>query len=112
MSPFSKAKMSPFDFRRGYDRGDHQIELGAGSIRDGNKYSDKVLDIGLLLFGSDDLTDQGYNIPRGDILQAAYVLQPLADLYGELRHPVAGRSYARLWGELSKSDNQIRGDRC
>lgn len=79
----------------------HKIELAHGRVRTANKFSDRTLDLDLLLYGSQvsnpDLQSRGATaiaesvvLPHPEILQQAYVLQPLADLAGNKIHPVCG----------------------
>lgn len=36
-------------------------------------------------------------LPRADILECAYVLRPLADIFPDDLHPVVGKTYRTLW---------------
>lgn len=39
----------------------------------------------------------GVRLPREEILENAFVLQPLAEIAGEEVHPVTGQTYGSLW---------------
>lgn len=41
----------------------------------------------------------GVELPRGEILKNAFVLQPLSDIAPDARHPVCGKTYGQLWRE-------------
>lgn len=81
-----------------------QLEDMHGRDRSKPRYSDRQLDIDLLL--CDDLIiDDGFvQIPRREITQRKYVLKPLQDLAPELLHPIAQKRLADLWQALSQSD--------
>ncbi len=75
------------------------IEAASGRVRDGPRFSDRTLDIDLLLYG--DLTGDcdGVRLPRADIVEHAFVLAPLAEIAPATRH-TDGRTYAAIWREL------------
>lgn len=81
-----------------------EIELAHGRIRTANKFSDRTLDLDLLIYGSQtcepDSTADNIALPHPEILEQAYVLQPLADVAGELVHPAYGRSVNELRHQL------------
>lgn len=73
------------------------LEVRHGRKRDLPKFSDRNLDIDILLYG--DLVGQvdGLELPRPDILKYAHVLKPLADLAPDLVLPLTGRTVAEHW---------------
>jgi len=75
----------------------HALEDAHGRDRSGPRYSDRTLDIDIVLY--DDLVAEGagnLRIPR-DELRHAFVLKPLAEIAPGAAHPVARRSIAELW---------------
>lgn len=75
----------------------HDLEDRHGRDRSQPKFSDRTLDIDILLYDDLYLLSPLLEIPREEILTAAHVLRPLADLAPELQHPVLRRSMAELW---------------
>ncbi|HEX7813526.1 2-amino-4-hydroxy-6-hydroxymethyldihydropteridine diphosphokinase [Dyella sp.] len=78
----------------------HALEDRHGRRRDVPRYSDRTLDVDIVLY--DDLVLEGgghLQIPRKE-LRHAFVLRPIADIAPTLRHPLSGRSMASLWAEF------------
>ncbi len=75
--------------------------------RDRNKprYSNRTLDIDLLLCDDQIIDDGIVQIPRREILKRKYVLKPLQDLAPDLIHPVAQKRLADLWQALDQQDD-------
>lgn len=75
----------------------HALEDCHGRRRDVPRYSDRTLDIDIVLYGELVIDGPGHlQIPRKE-LQHAFVLRPIADIASELRHPLSGLSMAELW---------------
>jgi 2-amino-4-hydroxy-6-hydroxymethyldihydropteridine diphosphokinase len=88
--------MSPLELKRFL----HELEDRHGRDRSGPKFSDRTLDIDILLYDDLWLQSPELEIPRDEILTAAHVLRPLADLAPDLLHPVRRKSMAALWREF------------
>lgn len=87
------------------DQAFKRIEAAAGRRRDVPKFSDRALDIDLLLY--DELVcDQPIKLPRGEVTKHAFVLLPLAEISPELKHPLEKLSYQDLWNQFSKKEEQ------
>lgn len=84
-----------------------QIENENGRDRSQPRFSNRNLDLDLLLYGDLVLDAGPVQLPRPDIEQYAYVLRPLAEIAGELRHPVTGKSYAEMWSEFDQSGQEL-----
>lgn len=76
------------------------IEQTHGRTREEKKYASRTLDLDLLLFGDQDLHEQGYDVPRSEISRYAFVLGPLAELIPEKVHPTTGLTFADMWSEF------------
>lgn len=49
----------------------------------------------------------GVALPRGEICHHAFVLQPLAELLPETRHPESGATYAALWADFDPGSQRL-----
>jgi len=76
----------------------HDIENSLGRDRSLPKFSSRMIDLDLVLYGG--IIDETLNVPRKDILKYAFVLAPLAEL-----NPEANSSTRRYF--ISKSLENI-----
>lgn len=83
-----------------------QIELDHGRTRDCKKFSSRTLDLDLILYGDLVNNDGRLQIPRDEIERYAFVLEPLAEIAPNLRHPISQITYAELWEKFDKSKHQ------
>ena len=75
----------------------HALEDRHGRRRDVPRYSDRTLDVDIVLYGERVVDGPGHlQIPRQE-LRHAFVLKPLADIAPQARHPVGGQTMAALW---------------
>lgn len=86
----------------------HQIEDDHGRSRTEGRFKARTLDLDLLLYGDLVTSTERYHLPRDEITRYAFVLQPLAELAGQLRHPTAGRTIAELWRAFDASAEQMQ----
>ena len=75
------------------------LEQAHGRDRNTPKWSDRTLDIDILLFDELVVYDEELEIPRKEILKFAHVLKPLADLAPQGRHPVTGETFEAIWAK-------------
>lgn len=83
------------------------IEYRFGRDRDGGRFTPRTLDLDLLLYNDLVRNDRGVNVPREDVTRYAFVLQPLAEIAGDLRHPVSGERFADLWAAFDQSSQAL-----
>jgi len=73
------------------------FEDSNGRDRNTPRFSDRVIDIDILLHGLTVSDDPNLILPREEILHYAHVLRPLAELAPELIHPRSGSSMWEIW---------------
>ncbi len=83
------------------------IEFEHGRLPDATRFSARQLDIDILTYDDRVGVEEGVELPRGEILENAFVLCPLADLAPEERHPVVGRTYAELWRDYDQGSQSL-----
>lgn len=83
-----------------------QIELDHGRTRESQKFSARTLDLDLLVYGEQIINDGRLQIPRNEIERYAFVLEPLAEIAGEEKHPISGLTYQKLWAHFDKQGLQ------
>jgi 2-amino-4-hydroxy-6-hydroxymethyldihydropteridine diphosphokinase len=82
----------------------HALEDRHGRRRDVPRFSSRTLDVDLVLYGDIVLRGPGnLELPRGELTKHAFVLRPMADIAGEVVHPVLGRTLAELWADFPKA---------
>lgn len=84
----------------------HAVESQCGRERE-TGLSSRTMDLDLLLYGDQVIEGDGFSLPRNDILRYAFVLRPLAEIAGDARHPVDGRSYRQLWAAFAADDQPL-----
>ncbi|WP_237068571.1 2-amino-4-hydroxy-6-hydroxymethyldihydropteridine diphosphokinase [Microbulbifer guangxiensis] len=84
-----------------------EIEDANGRRRGGPKFSARTLDIDILTYDELAGTVDGVELPRGEILKNAFVLQPLAEIAPQQQHPLSGESYAELWERYDKMKQKL-----
>ena len=75
--------------------------------RDVPKFSDRSLDIDILLYDDLVLISPVLEIPRAEILKFSHVLKPLADLEPDLMHPTELRPMSEIWNTSGMDDSSL-----
>lgn len=79
-----------------------EIEIRNGRTKKCSKFMDRTLDLDILLYGDAIIKDDKVQIPRDDIMRYAFVLEPLAEIAPEARHPVTQERFLDLWRDFDK----------
>lgn len=85
-----------------------RIEQDCGRERSGIRFAPRTMDCDLLMYGGEVYDDPEFLLPRPEILQHAFILRPLAELAGDVRHPVELRSMAELWRDSGLRDHAMQ----
>lgn len=81
----------------------HEIEARFGRTR-GVRNESRVLDLDLLAYGREcRSTPGGLILPHPRIAERAFVLEPLAEVAGQWRHPLTGLTPHEMLGRLPES---------
>jgi 2-amino-4-hydroxy-6-hydroxymethyldihydropteridine diphosphokinase len=98
-----ETSMTPLELRD-YLR---DLEDRHGRKRDVPKFSDRSLDIDILIYDDLVVYSPRLEIPRYEVLKFAHVLKPLADLDPELVHPSERCTMAQLWVASGLDDSAL-----
>ena len=79
----------------------HRIEEMTGRVTGTKAFNDRTLDIDVLLY--DEVVNIDLNIPRDEILKYGFVLEPLAELFPEGKHPIEKITFLELWNRLKEN---------
>ena len=80
------------------------IEASLGRIRHGQVYSNRVIDIDILIYNAEIINDEKLVIPHPMMHKRKFVLLPLAELIPDMIHPVFQTSVSELLMELIDSN--------
>ena len=78
------------------------IETDHHRVRTEEKFSSRTLDLDLLLYDQQIISNNTFNIPHDDILNYAFVLEPLAEIAPNRHHPIKDVCYQKLWQDFDK----------
>lgn len=84
-----------------------RLEDELGRDRQQVRFSGRTMDIDILLYGDESGMCCGIELPRPEVTENAYVLQPLSELLPDTLHPATGLSYQKLWQDYDKSKQQL-----
>ena len=79
----------------------------ANRERDSDRFSSRTLDIDLLLYGQQVITDVPIRVPRSDVLEYSFVLRPLLEIAPDLVHPVTGKTISSHWSKFDATSHPL-----
>ncbi len=77
-----------------------KIELKMGRTENQKGMSNRVIDLDMILYGDNVFQEDDIDLPSKDIEDYLFVLEPLAEIAGELRHPVSKIPFSELLKKL------------
>ncbi|MEC8950648.1 MAG: 2-amino-4-hydroxy-6-hydroxymethyldihydropteridine diphosphokinase [Pseudomonadota bacterium] len=83
------------------------LEDRFGRNREQPRFSARTLDVDILFYGDEKTKSDEIELPKEEITQYAFVLQPLAELLPDRIHGFTGLTYADLWVEFDQSNQQL-----
>ena len=99
-----ETSMSPYELRQFL----RELEERHGRDRAAPKWSDRTLDLDILLFDDLVVYDDELEVPRREIEKFAHVLVPLSDIAGPVEHPVNGKSINALRRDLALDESGLK----
>jgi len=85
----------------------HAIEDRLGRDRNKPRFSNRIIDLDILLYGDRVIDLPGIQIPRREITINAFVLRPLQDLAPGSLHPELKQSYSVLWSRMAAGNQTL-----
>jgi len=79
-----------------------EIEKRHGRKRGKDQFVSRVLDLDLLLYDNLITDNNGLLLPHKDLMKHAFVLKPMQEIAGDLRHPKTGICFAELWEQCQQ----------
>jgi 2-amino-4-hydroxy-6-hydroxymethyldihydropteridine diphosphokinase len=85
-----------------------KIQVLAGRAPGGAKFVSRTLDLDMLLYGDQVIDSPTVTVPRGDVIQYGFVLQPMLELAPDLMHPLTGLTIAEHWAQFEGRGEGVR----
>ncbi len=79
------------------------IETEMGRTENQKGMSNRVIDLDIILYGDSVINEDKVIIPSSDIEDYLFVLEPLVEIAGHLKHPVRKILFSELLRELKES---------
>jgi len=96
-----KTKMSPLDLLNECKRIERQL---GRTPQETKKYKDRTIDIDILFYNKDIISDENIIIPHKFVHLRAFTLVPLLELIPDYEHPVLNKSIVDLHSDLENPE--------
>lgn len=77
-----------------------ELTLGRTAKTGKNGYADRIIDIDILLYGDDIIECDELVVPHPHMSRRLFVMEPLAEIAPDMKHPVTGESMKYLESKL------------
>jgi 2-amino-4-hydroxy-6-hydroxymethyldihydropteridine diphosphokinase len=77
----------------------HEIESELGRVRKGSRYHSRIIDIDVLFYGNQIISQPDLTIPHPRMQDRKFVLVPLSEIAPAFEHPVFRKTIARMLNE-------------
>lgn len=84
------------------------VEKKMGRTRTGLRWESRIIDLDILLIGSEIINDKNLTVPHPRMHTRRFVMAPMADIAPDFIHPVLGKSMAEILDEIPLKEQEVR----
>jgi 2-amino-4-hydroxy-6-hydroxymethyldihydropteridine diphosphokinase len=85
-----------------------KAEALLGRVRKGNKYTSRIIDLDILLFGNRIIENDSLSVPHPMMHERRFVLIPLCEIAPDLVHPILEKIIKTLLSECQDKSSVIK----
>ena len=76
------------------------LEKKLGRDETQRKFVNRVIDLDLIMYDDFIYSENGLELPSSDILEYLFVLKPVHEIAGDLRHPISKKTFTQILEEF------------
>ena len=84
------------------------VEKKMGRTRTKVRWESRIIDLDILLIGSEIINDKNLTVPHPRMHTRRFVMAPMADIAPDFIHPVLGKSMAEILDEIPLKEQEVR----